>query len=135
MTYKQNSYKDSGVDVTAGYEAVKLMRAHVERTKIKGVFSDLGGFGGMFELPEGLKNPVLVSGTDGVGTKLKIAFALDKHDSIGIDCVAMCVNDVLCSGARPLFFLDYVAVGKNYPEKLLKSCRALLKGACSQIAR
>ncbi len=115
MTYKRNSYKDSGVDVTAGYESVKLMRSHVERTNIKGVFSDLGGFGGMFALPEGLNNPILVSGTDGVGTKLKIAFALDKHDSIGIDCVAMCVNDVLCSGARPLFFLDYIAVGKNYP--------------------
>ncbi len=128
MTYKRNSYKDSGVDVTAGYESVKLMRSHVERTKIEGVFSDLGGFGGMFALPEGLKNPILVSGTDGVGTKLKIAFALDKHDSIGIDCVAMCVNDVLCSGARPLFFLDYIAVGKNYPEKVAQIVSGVAEG-------
>lgn len=128
MTYKRNSYKDSGVDVTAGYESVKLMRSHVERTKIEGVFSDLGGFGGMFALPEGLKNPILVSGTDGVGTKLKIAFALDKHDSIGIDCVAMCVNDVLCSGAKPLFFLDYIAVGKNYPEKVAQIVSGVAEG-------
>ena len=128
MTYKRNSYKDSGVDVTAGYESVKLMRSHVERTNIKGVFSDLGGFGGMFALPEGLNNPILVSGTDGVGTKLKIAFALDKHDSIGIDCVAMCVNDVLCSGARPLFFLDYIAVGKNYPGKIAQIVSGVADG-------
>lgn len=112
------NYALSGVDVQAGYDAVSLMRKHVARTKIPGVMSDLGGFGGMFALDEKLKHPVLVSGTDGVGTKLKIAFTLDKHDTIGIDCVAMCVNDVLCSGARPLFFLDYVAVGKNYPEKV-----------------
>ena len=113
-----NSYKNSGVDVQAGYDAVALMRRHVERTKTPGVFSELGGFGGMFTLPDGLNNPVLVSGTDGVGTKLKIAFALDRHDTVGIDCVAMCVNDVLCSGAKPLFFLDYIAVGKNIPDKV-----------------
>ena len=113
-----NSYKNSGVDVQAGYDAVRLMRNHVERTKTPGVFSDIGGFGGMFMLPDGLNNPVLVSGTDGVGTKLKIAFALGRNDTVGIDCVAMCVNDVLCCGAKPLFFLDYIAVGKNIPDKV-----------------
>ena len=119
-----SSYKNSGVDVEAGYEAVKLMRKHVERTKIPGVFSELGGFGGMFELD----GKVLVSGTDRVGTKLKIAFMMDKHDTVGIDCVAMCVNDVLCSGARPLFFLDYVAVGKNYPEKVAEIVSGVAEG-------
>ena len=132
MTSEKNTtskhYKDSGVDVQAGYDAVNLMKKHVARTKIPGVFSDLGGFGGMFALDENLKSPVLVSGTDGVGTKLKIAFALDKHDTIGIDCVAMCVNDVLCSGARPLFFLDYVAVGKNYPEKVASIVAGVAEG-------
>ena len=132
MTLEKNTtsknYKDSGVDVQAGYDAVKLMKTHVARTKIPGVFSDLGGFGGMFELDEGLKNPILVSGTDGVGTKLKIAFELDKHDTVGIDCVAMCVNDVLCCGARPLFFLDYIAVGKNFPEKVASIVSGVAEG-------
>ena len=122
------SYRESGVDVQAGYDAVRLMKEHIARTKINGVCSDIGGFGGLFALPEGLKAPVLVSGTDGVGTKLKIAFTLDKHDSIGIDCVAMCVNDVLCSGAKPLFFLDYVAVGKNYPEKVASIVSGVAEG-------
>lgn len=113
------SYKAAGVDVTAGYESVKLMKEHVARTVTPGVLGGLGGFGGMF-MPElsGMKEPVLVSGTDGVGTKLKLAHLLDKHDTIGIDAVAMCVNDVICSGARPLFFLDYIACGKNVPEKI-----------------
>lgn len=113
------SYKDAGVDVNAGYKAVELMKKHVARTLSPAVVSGLGGFGGLFELDlHGVKNPVLVSGTDGVGTKLKLAFALDKHDTIGIDCVAMCVNDVLAAGAKPLFFLDYIACGKNFPEKI-----------------
>lgn len=113
------SYKKSGVDVTAGYRAVELMKGHVERTKTSGVLSGIGGFGGLF-IPDlsGMKRPVLVSGTDGVGTKLKIAFKLDRHDTIGVDCVAMCVNDIVCSGAKPLFFLDYIATGKNVPEKI-----------------
>lgn len=122
------SYRESGVNVQAGYDAVALMKEHIKRTKINGVCSDIGGFGGLFALPENLKAPVLVSGTDGVGTKLKIAFTLDKHDSIGIDCVAMCVNDVLCSGAKPLFFLDYVAVGKNYPEKVASIVSGVAEG-------
>ena len=113
-----NSYRDSGVDVQAGYDAVRLMREHVARTMRSEVLGGLGGFGGMFELPEGMRRPVLVSGTDGVGTKLKIAFTMNRHDTVGIDCVAMCVNDVLCCGAEPLFFLDYVAVGKNIPERV-----------------
>ena len=114
------SYAAAGVDVTAGYESVELIKSHVKRTEIPGVMGSIGGFGGMFELlgAGNYKNPVLVSGTDGVGTKLKVAFLLDKHDTIGIDCVAMCVNDVACSGAKPLFFLDYIACGKNYPEKI-----------------
>jgi phosphoribosylformylglycinamidine cyclo-ligase len=112
------SYKAAGVDVTAGYKAVELMKKHVERTKIPGVFEGIGGFGGLFALPAGYDEPVLVSGTDGVGTKLKIAFHLDKHDTVGIDCVAMCVNDIICAGAKPLFFLDYIAIGKNIPEKV-----------------
>ncbi|MDR3216320.1 MAG: phosphoribosylformylglycinamidine cyclo-ligase [Clostridiaceae bacterium] len=113
------SYKASGVDITAGYKAVELMKSHIKRTEIPGVASGIGGFGGLF-MPElkGIRKPVLVSGTDGVGTKLKIAFILDKHDTVGIDCVAMSVNDVVCCGARPLFFLDYIAVGKNVPEKV-----------------
>ena len=122
------SYRESGVDVQAGYDAVRLMKEHIARTKINGVCSDIGGFGGLFALPEGLKAPILVSGTDGVGTKLKITFTLNKHDSIGIDCVAMCVNDVLCSGAKPLFFLDYVAVGKNYPEKVASIVSGVAEG-------
>ena len=120
-----NSYRESGVDVQAGYDAVALMKKHVARTKIPGVVSDLGGFGGMFELDDG---KILVSGTDGVGTKLKIAFTMDKHDTIGIDCVAMCVNDVLCCGAKPLFFLDYIAVGKNYPEKVASIVSGIAEG-------
>ena len=111
-----DAYKKAGVNVEAGYEAVKLIKNDVKRTAIEGVLGGIGGFGGVFEIPEGYKNPVLVSGTDGVGTKLRIAFLMDKHDTIGQDCVAMCVNDVACSGAKPLFFLDYLAGGKNYPE-------------------
>ncbi|MEL4862095.1 phosphoribosylformylglycinamidine cyclo-ligase [Pseudoflavonifractor phocaeensis] len=111
------SYKAAGVDITAGYQAVELMKAHVGRTMIPGVLGGLGGFGGLFELDvQDMPHPVLVSGTDGVGTKLKLAFLLDKHDTVGIDCVAMCVNDVLACGARPLVFLDYIACGKNVPE-------------------
>lgn len=113
------SYKAAGVDITAGYEAVQLMKQHVARTMTNGVLGGLGGFGGLFELNvEKFKRPVLVSGTDGVGTKLKIAFLMDKHDTVGIDCVAMCVNDVICCGAEPLLFLDYIACGKNVPEKI-----------------
>ena len=116
---KSNSYAAAGVDITAGYKAVELMKAHVGRTLIPGAMSDIGGFGGLFELDvTGMKKPVLVSGTDGVGTKLKLAFLMDKHDTVGIDCVAMCVNDIVCCGAKPLFFLDYVALGKNIPEKV-----------------
>lgn len=113
------SYKSAGVDVTAGYEAVKLMKSHIARTNVPGVLSGIGGFGGLFE-PDltSMDKPVFVSGTDGVGTKLKLAFLMDKHDTVGIDCVAMCVNDIICCGAKPLFFLDYIAVGKNYPEKV-----------------
>lgn len=114
-----DSYKAAGVDVTAGYKAVELMKAHVARTQTAGSLSGIGGFGGLFELDlTGMEKPVLVSGTDGVGTKLKLAFLLNKHDTVGIDCVAMCVNDIICAGAKPLVFLDYVAVGKNYPEKV-----------------
>lgn len=123
-----NNYKNAGVNVQAGYDAVSLMRKHVERTKIAGVCSELGGFGGMFELPGNMNHPVLVSGTDGVGTKLKIAFMMNKHNTVGIDCVAMCVNDVLCSGARPLFFLDYIAVGKNYPERVAEIVSGVAEG-------
>ena len=112
-------YKEAGVDITAGYRAVELMRGHVAKTATRGVLEGIGGFSGLFE-PDltGIRNPVLVSGTDGVGTKLKLAFLLNKHDTVGIDCVAMCVNDVLCCGAKPLFFLDYLAVGKNDPERV-----------------
>lgn len=110
------SYKAAGVDITAGYKAVDLMKEHIAKTKTSGVISGIGGFGGLFGLDlSGIKNPVLVSGTDGVGTKLKMAFLMDKHDTVGIDCVAMCVNDIICCGAKPLFFLDYIAVGKNVP--------------------
>jgi len=123
------SYKAAGVDVTAGYQAVELMKSHVARTKIPGVVSGIGGFGGLFQ-PDmsDMKTPVFVSGTDGVGTKLKIAFLMDKHDTIGIDCVAMCVNDVICCGAKPLFFLDYLAVGKNYPERIAKIVSGVADG-------
>lgn len=123
------SYKEAGVDVTAGYKAVELMKAHVAKTMTSGVLSGIGGFGGLFELDlTGINNPVLVSGTDGVGTKLKIAFLMDKHDTVGIDCVAMCVNDIICCGAKPLFFLDYIAVGKNYPEKVAQIVSGVAEG-------
>ena len=116
---KSDAYASAGVDITAGYKAVELMKAHVARTVISNKSSDIGGFGGLFELDiTDMPHPVLVSGTDGVGTKLKLAFLMDKHDTVGIDCVAMCVNDVICCGAKPLFFLDYIACGKNYPEKI-----------------
>lgn len=124
-----DSYAAAGVDVTAGYESVELIKSHVKRTNIPGVIGDIGGFGGVFELASAqYKNPVLVSGTDGVGTKIKLAFLMDKHDTIGIDCVAMCVNDVACSGAKPLFFLDYIACGKNYPEKIEQIVKGVADG-------
>lgn len=123
------SYAAAGVDVTAGYESVELIKSHVKRTTIPGVIGGIGGFGGMFEIPYGeYKNPVLVSGTDGVGTKIKLAYLMDKHDTVGIDCVAMCVNDVACSGAKPLFFLDYIACGKNYPEKIAQIVAGVAEG-------
>ena len=123
-----DAYKAAGVDVEAGYESVKLMKADVQRTFNQYVLSHLGGFGGLIELPEGYKKPVLVSGTDGVGTKLMIAFMMDKRDTIGIDAVAMCVNDILCQGAKPLFFLDYIACGKNYPEKIAQIVSGVAEG-------
>lgn len=123
------SYKAAGVDVTAGYEGVKLMKKDVERTFIPGVLTGIGGFGGLFQLDlKGIKEPVLVSGTDGVGTKLKLAMLMDKHDTIGIDAVAMCVNDVICCGAKPLFFLDYIAIGKNVPEKVAEIVKGVAEG-------
>lgn len=123
------SYKNAGVDVTAGYKSVELMKKHVQRTNIDGVMSGLGGFGGLFRPNmSGINEPILVSGTDGVGTKLKIAFLLDKHDTVGIDCVAMCANDVACSGAQPLFFLDYIAVGKNVPSKVAEIVSGVAEG-------
>lgn len=121
------SYKAAGVDITAGYKAVELMKSHIKRTMTDGVCSDIGGFGGLFKLGK-VKNPVLVSGTDGVGTKLKIAFLMDKHNTVGIDCVAMCVNDVICCGAKPLFFLDYIAVGKNVPERVASIVEGVAEG-------
>ncbi len=123
------SYAAAGVDITAGYKAVELMKSHVARTKTAGADIDIGGFGGLF-MPDlaGMKKPVLVSGTDGVGTKLKMAFLMDKHDTVGIDCVAMCVNDVICCGAKPLFFLDYIACGKNYPEKIAQIVAGVAEG-------
>ena len=123
------SYKAAGVDVTAGYKAVELMKAHVARTMTAGVMGGIGGFGGAFELDlTGITKPVLVSGTDGVGTKLKIAFMLGKHDTVGIDCVAMCVNDIICCGAKPLIFLDYIALGKNIPEKVADIVKGVADG-------
>ena len=123
------SYKQAGVDITAGYRAVELMKKHIARTVTPGAASDIGGFGGLFELDlTGMTRPVLVSGTDGVGTKLKYAFMLDKHDTIGIDCVAMCVNDVICCGAKPLFFLDYIACGKNVPERIASIVSGVAEG-------
>ncbi len=126
---KSDSYAAAGVDITAGYRAVELMKTHIARTMINGKSSDIGGFGGLFELDmTGLTNPVLVSGTDGVGTKLKLGFLMDKHNTVGIDCVAMCVNDVICCGAKPLFFLDYIACGKNYPERIAEIVSGIAEG-------
>ena len=126
---KSDSYAKAGVDITAGYKAVELMKKHIARTVINTKADDIGGFGGLFPLDlTGYKNPILVSGTDGVGTKLKIAFLMDKHNTVGIDCVAMCVNDVICSGAKPLFFLDYIAVGKNVPERVASIVEGVAEG-------
>ncbi len=123
-----DSYKAAGVDITAGYRAVELMKQHVARTMPEGR-ADIGGFGGLFPLDMGgMKEPVLVSGTDGVGTKIKLAFLLDKHDTVGIDCVAMCVNDIICCGAKPLFFLDYIACGRNFPEKIASIVGGVAEG-------
>ena len=122
------SYAAAGVDITAGYKAVELMKAHIARTRNEGCLDDVGGFGGCFGLPLGMEEPVLVSGTDGCGTKVKIAMLLDKHDTIGIDAVAMCVNDIICVGAKPLFFLDYIACGKNIPEKIADIVKGVAEG-------
>ena len=129
MESYSESYRKSGVDITAGYAGVKLMAPHVARTRIPGVVSGIGGFGGLFA-PDltGIREPVLVSGTDGVGTKIRIAQLLDRHDTVGVDCVAMCVNDIICVGAKPLFFLDYIAVGKNYPEKVAQIVSGVAEG-------
>ncbi len=127
MKSYSESYKASGVDITAGYKAVELMKSHIARTLTAGALGGVGGFGGLFELDvKGMEQPVLVSGTDGVGTKLKLAFQMDRHDTVGIDCVAMCVNDVIVCGAKPLFFLDYIACGKNVPERI----ESIVKGVC-----
>ena len=124
---KSEAYAAAGVDITAGYRAVELMKRHIAKTVTPGVCSDVGGFGGLFELDlDGIRRPVLVSGTDGVGTKLKLAFLMDRHDTVGVDCVAMCVNDIICCGAKPLFFLDYIACGKNVPERI----EQIVKGVC-----
>ena len=129
MKSQSESYKAAGVDITAGYQAVELMKKHIARTVTAGAMSDIGGFGGLFEMDlTGITKPVLVSGTDGVGTKLKLAFLMDKHDTVGIDCVAMCVNDIICCGAKPLFFLDYIAVGKNFPEKVAAIVSGVAEG-------
>ena len=126
---QSKSYAEAGVDITAGYKAVELMKSHIARTLTSGVCSDVGGFGGLFELDtNGMERPTLVSGTDGVGTKLKLAFLMDKHDTVGIDCVAMCVNDIICCGAKPLFFLDYIACGKNVPEKIAQIVAGVAEG-------
>ena len=126
---RSEAYAAAGVDITAGYRAVELMKAHIARTVTPGVCSDVGGFGGLFELDiTGMERPVLVSGTDGVGTKLKIAFLMDKHDTVGIDCVAMCVNDVICCGAKPLYFLDYIACGRNVPERIEQIVAGVAEG-------
>ena len=123
------SYAAAGVDITAGYKAVELMKKHIKRTKNEGCLDDVGGFGGCFGLPlAGMEEPVLVSGTDGCGTKVKLAILMDKHDTIGIDAVAMCVNDIICCGAKPLFFLDYIACGKNYPEKIAQIVAGVAEG-------
>ena len=123
------SYAAAGVDITAGYKAVELMKTHIKRTLTAGAMSDIGGFGGLFELDlTGIAKPVLVSGTDGVGTKLKLAFIMDKHDTVGIDCVAMCANDIVCCGAKPLLFLDYIACGKNVPERIAEIVSGIAEG-------
>ncbi len=129
MNSYSESYKKAGVDVTAGYKSVELMKSSIARTMIPGVLSGIGGFGGLFELDmTGINKPVLVSGTDGVGTKIKIAFIMDKHNTVGIDCVAMCVNDIICCGAKPQFFLDYIACGKNVPEKIAEIVSGVAEG-------
>ena len=128
---KSNSYAAAGVDVTAGYESTNLIKPMVESTYIPGVIGTLGGFGGCFELPGGYSEPVMVSGTDGVGTKLKLAYLMDRHDTVGVDCVAMCVNDIICGGAKPLFFLDYMAMGKNVPERTAEIVKGVVEG-CKQ---
>ena len=129
MKSESESYKAAGVDITAGYRAVELMKTHIARTMTKGALSDIGGFGGLFDLDlTGINHPVLVSGTDGVGTKLKLAFLLDRHNTVGIDCVARCVNDVICCGAKPLFFLDYIACGKNVPERIAAIVEGVAEG-------
>ena len=125
---RSESYAKAGVDITAGYKAVELMKAHIARTRNEGCLDDVGGFGGCFGLPMGMEEPVLVSGTDGCGTKVKLAILMDKHDTIGIDAVAMCVNDIICVGAKPLFFLDYIACGKNYPEKIASIVSGVAEG-------
>ena len=126
---RSESYAKAGVDITAGYKAVELMKAHIARTRNEGCLDDVGGFGGCFGLPiAGMEEPVLVSGTDGCGTKVKLAILMDKHDTIGIDAVAMCVNDIICVGAKPLFFLDYIACGKNYPEKIASIVSGVAEG-------
>jgi len=125
---KSEAYAAAGVDITAGYKAVELMKKHVARTRNEGCLDDVGGFGGCFGLPTGLEEPVLVSGTDGCGTKVKLAILMDKHDTIGIDAVAMCVNDIICCGAKPLFFLDYIACGKNIPEKIAAIVSGVAEG-------
>ena len=129
MKSYSESYKEAGVDITAGYKAVQLMKTHIQRTMTAGALSDIGGFGGLFELDlTGMTHPILVSGTDGVGTKLKLAFLMDKHDTMGIDCVAMCVNDIICCGAKPLYFLDYIATGKNVPERIAQIVCGVAEG-------
>lgn len=129
MKSYSESYKEAGVDITAGYKAVELMKSHIARTTLFSNTPDIGGFGGLFELDlSATPNPVLVSGTDGVGTKLRLAFLMDKHDTVGIDCVAMCVNDIICCGAAPLFFLDYIACGKNVPEKIAQIVAGVAEG-------
>ena len=125
---RSESYAKAGVDIPAGYKAVELMKAHIARTRNEGCLDDVGGFGGCFGLPLGMEEPVLVSGTDGCGTKVKLAILMDKHDTIGIDAVAMCVNDIICCGAKPLFFLDYIACGKNYPEKIAAIVSGVAEG-------
>ena len=126
---RSESYAAAGVDITAGYKAVELMKAHIARTRNEGCLDDVGGFGGCFGLPvAGMEEPVLVSGTDGCGTKVKLAILMDKHDTIGIDAVAMCVNDIICVGAKPLFFLDYIACGKNIPEKIASIVSGVAEG-------